>query len=108
MRTLENNYIGFKNLCDKGFDGLYDPNIPEEDQCSGYHTLKHMVVNNIRPASLEEIERWENSPTMEEVMSPPDIKYLRFLHPNLRIYVIKYWDDIRRIRNDTRTGGQRY
>jgi hypothetical protein len=62
--------------------------------CSGYHELKNMLINNIRPATLAEIERWETKPTIKELMSIPETKYLRFLHPNIRPVIIEHWDTI--------------
>jgi hypothetical protein len=79
-------------------DGLYDPNFPDDVQCTGYKQLKKMVKEKIKPASLEEIERWESEPTKEELMATPDIKYLRFLHPVLRPYIIENWDIIKKLK----------
>lgn len=62
---------------------------------TGYILLKKMVVENITPASLDEIKTWENSPTKEQLFSTPDIKYLRFLHPILRPYIIENWNIIK-------------
>ena len=59
------------------------------------YSIKKMIVNNITPVSLEEINRWETNPTNEELSSVPDIKYLRFLHPNLRPFIIENWDEIK-------------
>ena len=56
-----------------------------------------MVVEQIKPASLAEINRWENNPTIKELFSVPNIKYLRFLHPLLRPYVIKNWEIIKNL-----------
>lgn len=85
----------FKEFCRECCDGMYDPRFPEDTQCTGYIELKKMVVKNITPASLEEIKRWETDPTNEELSSIPDIKYLRFLHPLLRPYIIENWEEIR-------------
>lgn len=89
------NNISFNNFCFKYCDGLYDPKVSELMQCTGYLKLKEMVVRGISPASLEEIKRWENNPTPYELLQVPDIKYLRFLHPNLRHYIINNWDVIK-------------
>lgn len=74
---------------------MYNPKLLDESQCIGYIQLKKMIVNNITPVSLEEINRWETNPTNEELSSVPDIKYLRFLHPNLRPFIIENWDEIK-------------
>jgi len=90
--------LTFNEYCYKVLVGLYDPRFPEKNQCTGYLKLKEMVVNNITPASLEEIKRWETNPTEEEIMSTPDIKYLRFLHANLRPYIIENWNKIKQLK----------
>lgn len=87
--------LTFDEFCFKIFGGLYEPGKPQKAQCTGYTLLKKMVVEQIEPASLEEINRWENAPTIEELYSVPDIKYLRFLHPLLRLYVIEHWQTIK-------------
>jgi len=87
--------LTFNEFCYKHCDGMYEPRLPQEAQCTGYIQLKKMVIEQIEPASLAEISRWENSPTTEELFSEPDIKYLRFLHPLLRPYVIKNWQIIK-------------
>ena len=89
--------ITFDEFCNLLCDGLYDPNLPLETQCSGYKDLRKMVIENIRPASLEEMKRWETSPTQEELWAVPDIKYLRSLHFKLRKYVVENWDDIMKL-----------
>lgn len=86
--------LTFNDFCYKICDGLYDPNFSQEEQCTGYKELKKMVVEKINPASLEEIKRWENEPSETELFSIPDIKYLRFLHPVLRPYIIENWNSI--------------
>jgi hypothetical protein len=87
--------LTFNEFCHKYCDGLYEPRLSEDKQCTGYTQLKKMVIENIEPASLEEIDRWGNTPTTEELFSEPDIKYLRFLHPLLRPYVIENWQTIK-------------
>lgn len=90
--------LTFNEFCYKNCDGLYEPRLSEDKQCTGYSQLKKMVVGEIIPASLKEIERWENNPTMSELLSPPDIKYLRFLHPLLRNFIIENWKNIRKLK----------
>ena len=91
------NKLTFNEFCHKFCDGLYEPRLPQESQCTGYTQLKKMVIEQIDPASLTEINRWENNPTKKELSSEPDIKYLRFLHPILRSYVIEHWQTIKRL-----------
>lgn len=97
---MNTNNLTFNEFCHKFCDGLYEPRLPESSQCTGYHQLKSMVVNKIKPASLEEIKRWEENPTAEELISVPDVKYLRFLHTLLRPYIIKHWDVIENLKVD--------
>ena len=89
--------VSLQEFCQKNCDRLYNPNLSENEQSTGYLQLKEMVVNKITPASLEEIERWENHPTIEELLNPPNIKYLRFLHPLLRPYIVKNWETIKNL-----------
>ena len=89
--------ITFDEFCNRICDELYDPNLPLEVQCSGYKDLRKMVIENIRPASLEEMKRWETKPTQEEIWAVPDIKYLRFLHFKLRKYVVENWGSITKL-----------
>ena len=81
--------ITFNEFCHKYCDRLYDYNFPLERQCTGYTELRKMVINKIEPASLEEINRWKTKPTVEEMYSVPNIKYLRFLQPLLCPYIIE-------------------
>ena len=90
-----NNVLTFNNFCEKCCDRMYEPRLPEEDQCTGYKELKRMVKEGIEPASLEEVKRWETNPTTEELLVEPDVRYLRFLHPLLRPLVIENWDLIK-------------
>lgn len=88
----------FDNFCNKYLDGLYDKRLPIDSQCTGYYKLKEMVVNGIEPATEEEYKRWVNNPTMDELLSPPDIKYLTFLHELVRPSVRQYWEYIKKLR----------
>lgn len=88
----------FEDYCQYNCDGLFNPYFSEEEQCSGYIMLKKMVIENITPASLTEIKRWEIAPSLEELKSIPDIKYLRFLHPLLRTHVMKNWKTIKSLK----------
>jgi hypothetical protein len=88
----------FDLFCQTCCDGLYDPKLPESEQCTGYIKLREMVIGRITPATLEEMERWENEPTEEELASVPDVKYLRFLHPILRPFIVNNWDEMLKLR----------
>lgn len=92
-----NNKITFNQFCYEYLDMLFEPQLSEDEQCTGYKQLKKMILENIEPASLEEIKRWEETPTQEEMFSEPNIKYLRFLHPNLRPLIIKNWNEIKQL-----------
>lgn len=87
----------FNSFCEKYLDRMYTPGLPDDQQSTGYLQLKKMVKEGITPATLEEIERWENNPTEKELFSQPDIKYLRFLHPIVREYVIAHWKNIKEL-----------
>ena len=91
------NKMTFKEFCAEYLDNVYTYGIPEEEQCTGYLELKKMIVEGIEPASIEEILRWQNNPTDKELFEIPDIKYLKFLHPLLRNYVISYWNIIKNL-----------
>lgn len=93
--SRDSEKLTFNEFCHKICDGLYDPKFPIEEQCTGYTKLKEMVTNNIKPASLEEIKRWETKPTCEELTSAPELKYLRFLHATLRPFIIENWPIIK-------------
>lgn len=84
----------FNEFCEHTCDGLYDPEVGDDYQCTGYIQLKKMMVEKTSPASKQEMKRWETNPTEEEMRSTPDIKYLRFLHPLLRKFVVENWLDI--------------
>ncbi len=90
--------LNFNDFCYYICDGLYDPQFSFEDQCTGYKELRKMVVEGVKPASMEEIHRWETSPTINEILNEPDIKYLRFLHVNLRSLIIEKWDFIKNLK----------
>lgn len=85
----------FEQFCYKILDGLFNPECSE--QSTGYMELKIMIRDGIEPASKEECERWETSPTKEELLSPPHRKYLRFLHPKVRPLVREHWDKIKKL-----------
>lgn len=87
----------FNEFCHKTCDGLYEPRLDYNAQSTGYKLLLKMVVENIKPASIEETKRWEDNPTQDELLSRPDIKYLRFLHSLLRPYIIENWDIISKL-----------
>lgn len=92
------NNMTFNEFCHKYCDRLYNPALPQEAQCTGYIKLKKMVAEQIGPASLEEIVRWENNPSINELFSEPDIKYMRFLHPLLREYIVGEWETIKTLK----------
>lgn len=88
----------FDSFCEKYLDGLYDSKFPIDAQCSGYNKLKQMVKDGVTPATEEEYVRWCYNPTTEELFSPPDDKYLTFLHHLTREPVRKYWNYIKKLR----------
>jgi len=88
----------FNEFCYHVYDGLYNPAMGYEYQCTGYKELRRMVEQGIEPASMEEIVRWENSTGNEEIILVPDVKYLRFLHPLLRLFIVENWDYIKNLK----------
>lgn len=91
-------YLTFDIFCYSFCDKLYNPKLHDTAQCTGYHQLKKMVLENISPATLEEMKEFEEKPTFEQMYSAPDIKYLRFLHPNLRPYIVNNWETIKKLK----------
>lgn len=89
-----------KKFCKDYLDNMYTDGVPFENQANGYKVLVRMVAENIEPASQEEIERWETSPTKDELLSVPDLKYLRAFHPLVRPVLIKHWDKIKTMEYD--------
>mgnify|MGYP007089347074 FL=1 len=89
--------LTFNEFCHQYCDGLYDPNFPYEKQCTGYKKLREMVEKQITPASEEEYNRWSNNPTIIELLSIPDIKYMTSLHVNLRPLIREKWNFIKNL-----------
>lgn len=89
--------LTFNEFCFEILDGLYDPNFEYDEQSTGYKQLRYMVENNIEPASLEEIKRWETKPTYEELIAIPHVKYLRGLHELVRPFIIENWNEIKKL-----------
>lgn len=73
------------------------PCTSEESQCTGYKLLKQMVKEDITPAGINEALRYSVCPTTEELLSPVPLKYLKFLHVNLRLVIIKHWEHIKKL-----------
>lgn len=95
---LEARYMkNFNEYCVKVLDRFYTPNIPLENQSSGYKQLRLMVQEQIIPATKEETERWEKHPTILELGQIPKTKYMRSLHPLLRDYVRNNWETIKNL-----------
>ena len=87
----------FNEFCEKYLDRLYDPNFSYKEQCSGYKQLRLMVEKDIVPATKGDENRWENNPTVKELYSIPETKYMRNLHPLLRDYVRNNWETIKKL-----------
>jgi hypothetical protein len=67
-----------KEYAHKNLDGLYDPNFPEHVQCSGWKTLKALVMAKAVPTESQ----------------------MAGLHPLVRQCLLKDWDVIIRMEND--------
>ena len=91
------NNLDFNTFCEKILDRLYEPKVSLENQSTGYKLLKTMLEEGIKPASLEEYLRWKNKPTLEEFTTPPPLKYLTFLHENMRPFIRENWDKIKQL-----------
>ena len=89
--------MNFNTFCYQILDGLFNPLFAEELQCTGYKMLKKMVKEKITPSSEEEYEKYVNNPTPIELISPPDIKHLVFLHVLSRRMVRRHWDKIKNL-----------
>jgi hypothetical protein len=92
--------MSFNDFCYKILDGMYEPRLPYENQCTGYKLLRKMVMDDITPATKEEYDRWKNNPTMEELLSTPDLKYLTFLHELTRPIIREHWNKIKQLNID--------
>ena len=60
----------FAEIC---CDRMYNPELPESDQCSGWYALKKMVLEDI----------------------PPEGNLVNAFHPTLRNLLTKHWDKIK-------------
>jgi len=89
----------FNDFCYNQLDGLYNPRFNYEDQCSGYKMLSQMLLDDITPATIDEMEDFENITTIGMEYHKQYVKCLRFLHPNLRRPVVNHWDDIKKLFN---------
>lgn len=87
--------LTFEQFCSKYCDKMFEPRLSYNEQCTGYKLLRTMVLGDITPATLEETNRYRNNPTFEELISPPPIKYMFFLHENLRPYIRESWNYIK-------------
>lgn len=92
---MQKEPLTFKEFCFKYCDTLYNPNLPDNAQCTGFNLLRKMVLENITPASAKECEEWEKS--RDNIFETPELKYLRFLHPNLRPFIREQWDKIKKM-----------
>lgn len=99
MMTVKKE-MTFNDFCYKILDGMYEPRLSYESQCTGYKLLKKMVVEDITPATKEEFDRWKNNPTEDELFSAPDIKYLTFLHELTRPIIREHWGKIKELKID--------
>lgn len=66
---------------------LYDPRIDFQNQCSGYKKIVQMLNENVIPATKSEYDSFIN-----DKRKPVKLKYLFFIHPNLRNIIRKNWD----------------
>lgn len=95
--NVKESKMNFNDFCHKILDGMYEPRLPYESQCTGYKLLKKMVQEDIAPATEEEYKRWREKPTIKELLSEPDLKYLTFLHELVRPVIRKHWSEIKNL-----------
>lgn len=62
--------LTFEEFCHRYCDRMYEPRLPYDGQCNGYIQLKQMLERHITPTTLDD---------------------LRFLHHNLRSFILKNW-----------------
>lgn len=89
----------FNEFCHTALDGLYNPNLGYEDQGSGYKQLRQMLLDDITPATTDEMEYFEDNITIGTEYQKQYVKCLRFLHPLLRPHITNHWDDIKTLFN---------
>lgn len=64
--------MNLKTFASIYLDGLFEPRLPEESQCSGWFHLKYLVESKVK---VEELT--------DDMLIP--------FHPNLRTYLRKNW-----------------
>jgi len=97
MTSVKESQLSFNDFCYKILDKMYEPRLSYEQQCTGYKMLRKMVEEDITPATKEEYERWRTKPTIEELFSEPDLKYLTFLHELVRPVIREHWNKIKNL-----------
>lgn len=90
--------LTFEEFCSEYCDRMYEPRLSYNDQATGYKLLRTILLENITPATLEETNRYRTNPTLEEFMFEPPLKYLLFLHENLRTYIRENWNYIKTLK----------
>jgi hypothetical protein len=67
--------------------GLYDPRFNFENQCTGYKNIIQMLKMDVIPATEDEFNLFIKEPS-----KPVELKYLTFIHENLRYHIRKNWN----------------
>ena len=89
----------FNDFCYNQLDGLYNPRFNYEDQCSGYKMFRQMLLDDITPATKDEMEDFENNVSIGMEYHKQYVKCLGFLHPVLRPFIVDNWDNIKLLFN---------
>lgn len=86
-------YVLKKNKIEPDFNNLmiyldlYDPRFNFENQCTGYKNIIQMLKMNVIPATEDEFNLFIKDP-----FKPVELKYLTFIHENLRYDIRKNWN----------------
>lgn len=72
---------------------FYDPRLPEESQCSGYHVFKQMCLIDI--CDITEFNTYRVDSEFYNLKAPPGYYLISQIHPNLRAKVIDLAKDVR-------------
>lgn len=87
----ERQELRFNKFCYQSLQ-IYTLDLLYEQQCRGYKKLKELIESGESCVDQKEYQRWKDHPTLQEIESVPELKYLCFLHPNAAMVVRQQWD----------------
>jgi hypothetical protein len=67
---------------------------------SGYHQVRRLILSGLVPFTKEELEKYLNNPTEEELFSPQPDQTLCSVHPSSRELILEYWWYIKELKID--------